>query len=226
MPTEQHAHIKSFARREGRVTPGQKVALETLWEKYVLDPTTPFSLESSFEQTAPLTVEIGFGDGESLAQMAKANPDKNFIGIEVHKPGVGHLMLKLKEDDIRNVRIYCGDAIEIIEKLIPDQSVDTIQLFFADPWPKKRHHKRRIVRNSFIDLIVKKLKQEGLFHAATDWEDYAEQMMEVLSADDRIENCAGRNNFTERPKSRPVTKFERRGTRLGHSIYDLQFKRV
>ncbi len=226
MQTEQHPHIKSFARREGRVTPGQQVALETLWDQYVLDPNKPLSLENSFEKIAPLTVEIGFGDGESLAQMAQASPGRNFIGIEVHKPGVGHLMLKLKEHDIRNVRIYCGDAIEIVDRLIPDQSVDTIQLFFADPWPKKRHHKRRIVRNSFIDLIVKKLKKDGKFHAATDWEDYAEQMMEVLTSDNRIENCAGKGNFIERPESRPVTKFERRGIRLGHSIHDLQFRRV
>ncbi|RLA21619.1 MAG: tRNA (guanosine(46)-N7)-methyltransferase TrmB [Gammaproteobacteria bacterium] len=222
----EHPHIKSFARRAGRVTPGQQAALKTLWDQYVLDPNKSLSTETVFEQDAPLTVEIGFGDGESLAQMAQASPDRNFIGIEVHKPGVGHLMLKLKEHNIRNVRIYCGDAIEIIEAVIPDQSIDTINLFFADPWPKKRHHKRRIVRNSFIDLIVKKLKEDGKFHAATDWEDYAEQMMEVLTADERVENCAGNGTFIKRPESRPETKFERRGIRLGHSIRDLLFRRV
>ncbi len=226
MPQADHPPIKSFARRAGRVTAGQQQALEKLWGQYVLDPNTPLSVETIFEQQAPLTVEIGFGDGESLAKMAQASPDRNFIGIEVHKAGVGHLMLKLKEDEIPNVRIYCGDAIEIVETLIPDHSVDTINLFFADPWPKKKHHKRRIVRNSFIDLIVKKLRESGTFHAATDWEDYAEQMMEVLSADSRIENCAGKNNFIERPDNRPETKFEQRGIRLGHSIRDLLFKRV
>jgi tRNA (guanine-N7-)-methyltransferase len=226
MSQSEHPPIKSFARRAGRVTAGQQQALEMLWGQYVLDPNSPLSVETIFEQAAPLTVEIGFGDGESLAKMAQASPDRNFIGIEVHKAGVGHLMLKLKEDEIPNVRIYCGDAIEILETLIPDQSIDTINLFFADPWPKKKHHKRRIVRNSFIDLIVKKLREDGKFHAATDWEDYAEQMMEVLSADPRVENCAGKNNFIERPENRPETKFERRGIRLGHSIRDLLFKRV
>lgn len=221
-----HGHIKSFARREGHITLAQRRALEIYWDRYVIDPTIPLSPEAVFGRSAPLTLEIGFGNGESLAKMALNAPDKNFVGIEVHRPGVGYLMRLLHEQNITNVRIYCADAIEVIQQLVADQSLDTINLFFADPWPKKRHHKRRIVQQPFIDLVVEKLRKGGQFHAATDWEDYAQQMMAMLSNEQRLENCAGQNNFIARPELRPQTRFERRGLRLGHSIRDLLFRRV
>lgn len=224
--SSSHGHIKSFARREGHITLAQRRALELYWERYVLDPTAPFLPEVVFGRSAPLTLEIGFGNGESLAKTALSNLDKNYIGIEVHRPGVGYLMRLLHEQNISNVRIYCADAIEVMQQLLADQCFDTINLFFADPWPKKRHHKRRIVQQPFIDLVAEKLKNGGAFHAATDWEDYAGQMMAMLSSDPRFENCAGQNNFIMRPASRPQTKFERRGLRLGHSIRDLLFRRV
>lgn len=193
------------------------------WEKYGLDPAVNHDFAAIFGRHAPLLVEIGFGNGESLARMASENPDRDYIGIEVHRPGVGHLMMKLAESGLTNVRIFCHDAIDILEQRIADQSLSGIHLFFPDPWPKKRHHKRRIVRPSFVKLIVRKLKPGGYFHAATDWQNYAESMLAELSAEKDLINASKTEDYCDRPAYRPLTKFERRGEGLGHAIRDLIF---
>ena len=218
--------IRSFIRRQGRVTPGQQVALETHWNKYCLDPNTGYDLTEIFGRTAPTIVEIGFGNGESLADMAAAHPEQDYIGIEVHRPGVGHLILQLEQRKLNNVRIYCHDAIEILEQRIDDDCLAGVHLFFPDPWPKKRHHKRRIVQPEFVDLVKRKLATGSYFHAATDWEHYAHHMLKVLSAANGLINTSRTGSFYERPEFRPMTKFENRGLRLGHSVWDLIFTKV
>ena len=215
--------IRSFIRRQGRITPGQQYALENLWDKYCLNPEYPYDFEQVFARKAPLIIEIGFGNGECLAEMAEANPDQDYIGIEVHKPGVGHLILKLEQNNTANVRIYCHDAVEILEQRIAENSLRSVHLFFPDPWPKKRHHKRRIVRPDFIDLIATKLQPEGHFHAATDWENYAEDMLAVISACKMLRNDSPAKRYCARPDYRPLTKFEQRGLHLGHGVWDLIF---
>ena len=218
--------IRSFIRRQGRTTAGQKLALETLWEKYCLNPDKNYNFKDVFNNQAPLIIEIGFGNGDSLAKMAAANPELNYIGIEVHKPGVGHLMMLLEQQEIKNVKIYHHDAIEILEKHIPDNSLTGIQLFFPDPWHKRRHHKRRIVNTHFLDLLSRKLMKGGYFHAATDWNDYAKDMLKILSADIRLINSSSTGDYCERPDYRPLTKFEQRGLRLNHGVWDLIFKKT
>lgn len=220
------ARIRSFIRRQGRATVGQKQALEHYWDKYCLSPLADLDAALVFGRQAPLIVEIGFGNGASLAAMAEANPDLNYLGIEVHRPGVGHLMMLLEQRGISNVRIYHHDAIEILELKIPDHSVAGVHLFFPDPWHKRRHHKRRIVRPSFLDLLNKKLAPGGYFHAATDWEDYAKDMLATLSADAGLKNASPSGDYCPRPDYRPMTKFENRGLGLGHGVWDLVFTRV
>ena len=217
--------IRSFIRRQGRLTPGQQLALDNHWATYCLDPKNDYDFAQVFGRDAPLFVEIGFGNGDSLAKMAAANPDKDYIGIEVHTPGVGHLLILLHEQGINNVRIYSHDAIEILEQKITDNSLSGVHLFFPDPWHKKKHHKRRIVRASFVDLLVKKLKPAGYFHAATDWENYAEAMLAVLSEDNVLKNTSPTQDYCPCPEYRPLTKFEQRGIRLGHGVWDLIFRK-
>ena len=217
--------IKSFVRRKGRVTPGQHFALENHWERYCLDPQTDVNFAEVFGNDAPLIVEIGFGNGDSLAKMAAANPDKNYLGIEVHRPGVGHLLMLIEQMALKNVRIYCHDAIEILEQRVPDEGLTGLHLFFPDPWHKKKHHKRRIVRDSFMELLAKKLSPNGYFHAATDWENYAEWMLDVLNRAPQFENLSPTQTYCERPDYRPLTKFEHRGIRLGHGVWDVIFKK-
>ncbi|HUL12972.1 MAG TPA: tRNA (guanosine(46)-N7)-methyltransferase TrmB [Methylococcaceae bacterium] len=217
--------IRSFVRRQGRITQAQALALENLWPIYGLDPKEPFDVGRAFSRDAPLTVEIGFGNGESLAKMAAAAPEENFLGIEVHRPGVGHLLLKVEELVLSNIRVYCADAVEILQDKLADQSLAGIQVFFPDPWHKKRHHKRRLIAPEFVNLAARKLKSGGIFHAATDWEDYARQMLEVLEGCEGLSNAAGENSFSERPDHRPLTKFEARGQNLGHRVWDLVFVR-
>lgn len=220
------ARIKSFIRRQGRATAGQKQALESHWDSYCLAPQVAFDAEQAFGRQAPLIVEIGFGNGDSLAAMAEANPEVNYLGIEVHRPGVGHLLMLLEQRGICNVRIYHHDAIEILEQKIPDHSVAGLHLFFPDPWHKRRHHKRRIVRPSFLDLLNKKLIHGGYFHAATDWKDYAKDMLATLSANSGLINASASGDYCPRPDYRPLTKFENRGLRLGHGVWDLIFKKA
>lgn len=223
--TETPHRIRSFIRRQGRITPAQQNALDTLWDIYCLDPESTCDYQQIFGRDAPLVVEIGFGNGASLADMAEANPDQDFVGIEVHKPGIGHLMLMAQQKKLTNLRIYCHDAIEILEKNIKDNSLAAVHLFFPDPWPKKRHHKRRIVRDDFVELVSRKLKPGGYFHAATDWENYAEHMLGVLSRSKSLINTSSTSEYCKRPDYRPLTKFEKRGIRLGHGVWDLIFKK-
>jgi tRNA (guanine-N7-)-methyltransferase len=217
--------ILSFIRRQGRITQGQQLALDNHWNCYGLDPESNYDFSQVFGRVAPLIIEIGFGTGDSLAKTAAANPENDYIGIEVHKPGVGHLMLLLDQQGLPNVRIYCHDAIDIIENKISDNSLAGVHLFFPDPWPKQKHHKRRIVRPSFVELLVRKLQPEGYFHAATDWHNYAENMLKILSAGVNLSNANPKGDYCERPEYRPLTRFEQRGMRLGHGVWDLIFKK-
>jgi tRNA (guanine-N7-)-methyltransferase len=221
-----HRRIRSFVRREGRLTSAQQRALETLWPKYGLCVGHELNLPVLFARSAPVTLEIGFGNGNSLAEMAANEPDSDFIGIEVHRPGVGHLLQKLQERDLDNVRVICADAVEVLERSLADASLQRVLLFFPDPWPKKKHHKRRIVQPAFVRLVARKLKTGGRFHLATDWQPYAEQMLEVMEASEHFINCAGKRRYSDRPEYRPVTKFERRGQRLGHAVWDLIYRRA
>ncbi len=217
--------IRSFVRREGRISKAQLSAWERLWPIYGLSASDPgcIAFESLFGRIADTVLEIGFGDGHSLAEMAKNAPEKNFIGIEVYRTGVGNLLTLIEKHKLSNIRIFCADALEILANKIPDNSLATLQLFFADPWPKVRHHKRRIVQAPFIKLVAQKLKGLGTFHLATDWMDYAYHMMAVLGESMDFVNASGANQFTSRPDFRPVTKYEQRGLRLGHQTWDLIF---
>jgi len=227
--------IRSFVLREGRVTPGQQRAFDELWPRFgigsddSLDWPADITLDlpSIFGNDHPVTLEIGFGNGDSLAEMASAAPERNFIGIEVHRPGVGHLLLKTEELGLSNLRVMRKDAVQVLKTALPAASLDRVQLFFPDPWHKKRHHKRRILQPAFIALLARVIRPGGHFHAATDWENYAEHMMVMLTAaSDLFENTAGAGNYTPRPDYRPLTKFEQRGHRLGHGVWDLVFRRL
>ncbi len=205
----------------------QQRALEELWPKYGLAPGEELlDLDTVFGRSAPRLLEIGFGMGDSLVDMAAAHPENDYIGIEVHRPGVGRLLSRVEEQGLGNVRVFCHDAIEILKKQIADESLDRVLLFFPDPWHKKRHNKRRIVQTEFIEMIRAKLKPGGVFHMATDWQDYAEWMMARMSDAKGFENMSTAGEYSQRPDYRSVTKFERRGHRLGHGIWDLLFKKV
>lgn len=208
------------------MTRSQQRALAELLPRYGLDSGKVIDPARIFGRNAPLTLEIGFGNGDSLATMAAQDPAADFIGIEVHRPGVGHLLLQLDQRELTNVRVICSDAVEVIRHCLPDRTLERVLLFFPDPWPKKRHHKRRIVQPAFIELLARKLKPGGILHMATDWEHYAEHMLELLSETALFRNTAGSGNYAARPDYRPVTKFEQRGQRLGHAVRDLVFERV
>ena len=226
MSEAPHRSIRSFVRREGRLTRGQQRALDLLWPQFGIEAGEgPLELDTLFGRSAPKVLEIGFGMGASLAQMAAAKPDWDFLGIEVHRPGVGTLLRHIEEQGLSNVRVICADAVEVLKQRIPDASLDRVQLFFPDPWHKKRHHKRRIVQPEFVALIAAKLKPGGVFHLATDWENYAQHMLAVLSASPQFRNQAGEGHYAPRPEERPLTKFEQRGQRLGHGVWDLLFVR-
>ena len=218
--------IRSFVRREGRMTAGQKKAFESLWPEFGLDAgqTLP-SIHAPFGQTATVVLEIGFGMGDSLAQQAASNPQHHYIGIEVHRPGVGHLLSLIAKHELNNIRIYCADAVEALTHCIPGASLDVVQIFFPDPWPKKRHHKRRLIQPPLISLIASKLTPGGKLHLATDWENYAEHMLQVMNACPQFSNTDINGLYVPRPQSRPLTKFETRGKRLGHGVWDLVFFR-
>jgi len=219
--------IRSFVKREGRLTVGQERALNELSPCYGLAlQDTPLNLDETFQRSAPRILEIGFGNGTSLSEMASNNPEQDYIGIEVHRPGVGNLLLQIEKLGLTNLRVINDDGVEVLKQMIADESLDAVYLFFADPWHKKRHHKRRIVQEEFVQLLRKKLKVGGVFHMATDWENYAEHMMEVMNASEGFENTAGKDQYLPRPQYRPLTKFEQRGQRLGHGVWDLIFKKV
>lgn len=217
--------IKSFVARAGRMTGAQERAWQELWPRYGVDDQGGLlDLRALFGREAPCTLEIGFGNGESLLALAAAQPERDFLGIEVHRPGVGHLMLRAEALGLTNLRIACRDAVEVLDQQLGDAVLDAVLLYFPDPWPKKRHHKRRIVQPAFVDLVARKLKPGGRFRLATDWQNYAEQMLEVAGACRALENefDAG---YAPRPDSRPLTRFENRGQRLGHGVWDLSFRK-
>jgi len=218
--------IRSFVLRQGRLTKGQERAFELSWPTLGIDyAAKPLDWSVVFGNENPVHIEIGFGNGESLAEMARQNPDRNYLGIEVHGPGVGHLLMRLEAFECTNVRVCQHDAIEVLRDMVPDHSLRGLYLFFPDPWHKKKHHKRRIVQRSFLELLHNKLAADGFFHAATDWEPYAEHMLEVLNESADLFSNTATNDFVERPEERPLTKFEQRGIRLGHGVWDLIFKR-
>lgn len=219
--------IQSFARRDSRMTAAQQRAFERLWLLWGLKTETILKTASIFGRQAPCFLEIGFGSGQSLAAIAQQYPAYDFIGIEMFKPGIGALLQQIDLMQLKNVRIYYADAVDVLEKCIPEQSLQGIQIFFPDPWPKTRHHKRRLIQPAFAHLAALKLKQDGIFHLATDWQDYARQMMKVLSAETSLCNMAGSATFGQRSDLRPlVTKFEGRGQKEGRAIWELQFARV
>lgn len=224
--TDRRRAVRSFVLRAGRMTPGQERAYEQNWPRFGLEHADGMlDVAEAFGQAGPTVLEIGFGMGASLVEMAAAAPETNFIGIEVHRPGVGKLLHSMAEHDVENIRVYCHDAVEVLRDCVPDESLDTVQIFFPDPWHKKRHHKRRLVQPPFVASLVRHMKRGGILHLATDWEHYAHQMMEVLENDPDLSNTCGETEFSPRPAHRPVTKFERRGEGLGHGVWDLVFER-
>jgi len=219
--------IRSFVRREGRLTAAQERALEVLWPQFGIEAgTETLDLNALFGREAPKVIEIGFGNGASLAEMAAAQPENDYIGVEVHRPGVGHLLNRIEEQKLTNVRVACTDAVELLKNQIADNSLSRVQLYFPDPWHKKRHHKRRIIQPAFVELLAQKLNIDGYLHMATDWEHYAEQMLNDLSESEQFQNASETDTYIPRPEYRPVTKFETRGLRLGHGVWDLLFKRL
>jgi tRNA (guanine-N7-)-methyltransferase len=218
--------IRSYVRREGRITAAQQRALQDLWPRYGLEADAPLDLAAIFGRSAPCTLEIGFGNGDALLTMAEQQPGCDFIGIEVHRPGVGRLLQQLQERQPGNVRVMREDAVQILKNCLPDNSLDRLLLFFPDPWHKKRHHKRRIVQAGFIELLARKIRPGGYLHMATDWEDYARHMLAVLGQSTAFRNTATDGEYAPRPDYRPVTKFEQRGQRLGHGVWDLVYERI
>lgn len=219
--------IRSFVRREGRLTKGQAQALEKCWPTMGLEHGMGLlDFAKVFGNSNPVVLEIGFGMGKSLVEMAQAAPELNFIGIEVHKPGVGACLMAASEAGVTNLRVFEHDAVEVLADNIPAASLARMQLFFPDPWHKKRHHKRRIVQLEFAESLRKKLAIGGVFHMATDWENYAEHMLEMMNAAPGYQNQSASNDYVPRPEHRPKTKFEARGERLGHGVWDLMFERV
>lgn len=219
---DHRRRVRSFVRRPGRLTPAQQRALDELLPRYAI-PAEPAALDEAFERPAGLVVEIGFGNGQSLAAMAEAEPRRNFVGIEVHEPGIGRLLRTLEERDIENVRIAARDAVEVVSGQTAEADVDEFRIYFPDPWPKKRHHKRRLIQPEFVALLADRLADGGLLHLATDWPPYAEWMLEVLNREASLENLG--DPYVPRPEWRPQTHFERRGQQRGHPIVDLLYRR-
>jgi len=222
---EHRRSVRSFVLRAGRMTVAQERAWRELWPRYGIEDDGPLDLGTVFGREAPVTLEIGFGNGESLAALAEAHPAHDFLGIEVHRPGVGHLLLRAEAAGLDNVRIVCRDAVEVLERQVADAALAEVLLYFPDPWPKKRHHKRRIVQPAFVDLVARKLRPGGVFRLATDWQDYAEHMLAVVGACGTLRNVSASGGHAPRPESRPLTRFELRGQRLGHEVWDLAFTR-
>ena len=220
----EHRPIRSFVLRQGRVSNAQRRAHETLMPKYGIQfAENPLDLDQIFGRSAPRFLEIGFGMGETTAAIAQAHPQYDYLAIEVHTPGVGSLLKQLEALGLTNVRIVQHDVVEVLQQMLPSDCLDGVHIFFPDPWPKARHHKRRLIQPEFIALLSGHLKHGGYIHAATDWENYAGQMLEVLSNEPQLANTAV--NYAPRPEYRPLTKFEQRGLRLGHGVWDLVFQK-
>jgi tRNA (guanine-N7-)-methyltransferase len=219
--------IRSFVLRQGRLTNAQQHALDNYWLDFGIDFSAQvLSFNELFGNDNEVIIEIGFGNGESLLQQAISQPEYNFIGIEVHGPGVGHLIHHAHDKGLQNLKVIRHNAVEVLKQQIADHSIKQLQLFFPDPWHKKRHHKRRIINPDFITLVHKKLKTGGLFHMATDWQHYAEQMLEQMDNTEGFQNIAGTGHFSPLKGDRYETKFERRGIKLGHGVWDLIYKKL
>ena len=216
--------IRSFARRAGRLTPAQRRSLETLWPVYGIDDWTALDLAHVFGRGAPKVLEVGFGMGDALVDMAVQHPQRDYLGIDVYPPGIGSALRKIAASGVANVRLIRADAAEVLATLA-DQSLEGLLVFFPDPWPKKRHHKRRLIQPGFVGLAFSKLEPGGRLELATDWQPYADQMLSVIEAQGGFHNTAGEGQFAQRPAERVATKFERRGAKLGHLIRDLVFER-
>ncbi len=216
--------VRSFVLRTGRLSEYQKNAMNSHWAEYGLEyQNLPFDFNQIYGNNNPVVLEIGFGMGHSLVEMAKNNPERNYLGIEVHTPGVGSCVALAVEQKVHNLRVICHDAMEILRDSIADQSLGGLQLFFPDPWHKTKHHKRRIVQPEFLRLIEQKLKYGGFIHMATDWQNYAEQMLQILQERENLHNQSPTGDYIARPDFRPLTKFEQRGQHLGHGVWDLYF---
>ena len=220
----RHRTIRSFVRRTGRLTPSQQRALQELWPRYGIDAASGLlDFHKLFSRHAPVVLEIGFGNGETLVQQAHESPELNFVGVEVHEPGVGHCLLHANDANLSNLKLIMRDAIEVLRDQVPADSLQRVNLYFPDPWPKKRHHKRRIIQPEFLGLISSRLTAGGTLHIATDWANYAEHIDEVLGRSDLFTCDERREHDGDRPLDRPGTKFERRGLRKGHRIVDWRF---
>jgi tRNA (guanine-N7-)-methyltransferase len=233
MQAEEPAHrreIRSFVRREGRMTVAQKRALEELWPKFGVEAPAGRAqgalLQEIFAREAPVVMEIGFGNGEHLLARAASEPDKNFLGVEVHRPGAGRVMNHAQAAGLTNVRVACSDAVEVLRDWLPERCLAELVVYFPDPWPKKRHHKRRLVQPAFAALAASRLAPGGLLKLATDWAEYAQHMRTTLDAAPQLENLAAAAGFVPRPAERPLTRFENRGVKLGHEVFDLVYRRV
>jgi tRNA (guanine-N7-)-methyltransferase len=228
MNETQHRPIRSFVMRTGRMTVGQTRALTEFWPRYGVEFTPQaLSLDAVFGRAAPRTLEIGFGNGEHLAALAAAHPERDYFGVEVHRPGVGHLFLLATTQNLANVRVSTHDAVEVLHEQIAPASLDEVLVLFPDPWHKKRHHKRRLIQAPFVELVASRLRPGGVLRLATDWEEYALQMLEVLSAAKTLfANLSPTGDWLPRPEERAPTRFEKRGARLGHGVWDLAFKRL
>lgn len=222
----QRRGIRSFVQRAGRITRAQERALVDLWPRFGIDYSAArVDLDTAFGRHAPRVLEIGIGNGETLLALASADPGTDFLGVEVHPPGIGHCLLGIESGGLTNVRLISHDAVEVLDRQIADGSLDEVLLYFPDPWPKKRHHKRRIVQPAFVELVARKLKPGGRFRGATDWAPYAQHMLDVLGASPLFTNASATGDYVPRPASRPQTRFERRGERLGHEVFDLEFSK-
>jgi tRNA (guanine-N7-)-methyltransferase len=226
MPTPRR--IRSFVLRAGRTTPAQERALGELWPTYGIDlKAPPLDLKAVFGRESLRCLEIGFGAGEVIGALAETNPHIDYLGIEVHRSGVGRLLLRAQQGALRNLRVICSDAVDVLRDYVADASFDEVLVFFPDPWHKKRHHKRRLIEASFVALAAAKLRSGGILRLATDWQAYAEQMLSVCNANAALESLSGDSTYVPRPTFRPPTRFERRGERLGHGVWDLAYaKRV
>ena len=224
-PAHFHRSIRSFVKREGKMTSGQINAIEQLWPTFGVDLNEQMlDMSALFGRQAFTILEIGFGNGLSLADMAESHPQQDFFGIEVHKPGVGSLLVQVRKRALQNVRVSHDDAVEVLQHQIPDQSLDRIQIFFPDPWHKKRHHKRRLIQPEFVANLVSKLRAGGEIHVATDWQNYAEHILAVLQGNAALQNTA--TDYAAKPDYRPTTKYETRGERLGHGVWDIIFRKA
>lgn len=221
---ENKRSIRSFVLRQGRMSDAQQRAYAELLPKYgIRYQHALLNWEQAFGRVAPQILEIGFGMGTATAQIAASMPQQDYLGVEVHTPGVGALLRLVDEQQLCNVRIIQHDAVEVLQHMIAENVLDGIHIFFPDPWPKKRHHKRRLIQPELVRLLVSRLKPGGYLHLATDWQEYAEWMLEVLNAEPALKNTA--ENYAEKPDYRPETKFERRGLNLGHGVWDIVFRR-